>query len=56
MGIEYSLPLVDTGVSTTCTTVSHGQWLILFGLMLQLLGWAFATLFVAGFTNAVRKT
>lgn len=29
---------------------------VLIGWGLRLLAWAFATLFVAGFTNAVRKT
>ena len=31
-------------------------WLTAAGWVLQLLAWAFAALFIAGFTSAVRKT
>jgi hypothetical protein len=50
--------LVKTGTRDHCdtTTSTTGQALTLIGWGLQLLAWAFATLFVAGFTGIVRKT
>jgi hypothetical protein len=58
VGLDLSLPLIRTGARDTCTTTNTpaGQRLTLAGWMLQLLAWALATLFVAGFTSAVRKT
>ena len=56
-GLELSLPLIHSSALETCsvTDTAKGQALTSCGWMLQLLAWAFATLFVAGFTTAVRK-
>ena len=58
VGLDFGLPLVKTGTPAHCepTTSPSGQVLTVAGWGLQLLAWAFATLFVAGFTGAVRKT
>jgi hypothetical protein len=59
LGIDTALPLVTTPVGNTClvrSTNISGQVLTAAGVTTQILGWAFATLFVAGFTGAVRKT
>jgi len=58
IGLDLGLPLIKTGTRDHCdtTTSTTGQVLTAAGWGLQLLAWAFATLFVAGFTGAVRKT
>ncbi len=58
VGLDLGTPLLKTGVRDRCqaTTSSAGQALTVAGWLLQLLAWAFATLFIAGFTGAVRKT
>lgn len=58
VGLDLSLPLVKTGAQGQCapTTTRTGSTITVLGWLLQLLAWAFATLFVAGFTGAVRKT
>jgi hypothetical protein len=58
LGVDTALPLVTLVVGTTCVPrpTSAGQVITVAGLTAQILGWAFATLFVAGFTGAVRKT
>jgi hypothetical protein len=56
IGVDLSLPVVKTSVIDTCVVTGDGTWLTAAGLGFQLLGWAFAILFVAGFTSAVRKT
>jgi hypothetical protein len=58
VGLDLGLPLVKTGTQAHCepTTSTTGQVLTVAGWGLQVLAWAFATLFVAGFTGAVRKT
>jgi hypothetical protein len=58
VGLDLGLPLVKTGTRAHCDTTASttGQALTLAGWGLQLLAWAFATLFVAGFTGIVRKT
>lgn len=58
IGLDLGTPLISTGSSARCqlTSSATGQALTLTGWLLRLLAWAFATLFVAGFTNAVRKT
>jgi hypothetical protein len=38
------------------TNTAPGQFLMVAGVVLQLLAWAFATLFVAGLTGVARKT
>ena len=58
LGLDLGLPLIKTGARETCTATSSGTgdaitvslWL------LQVAAWALATLFIAGFTGAVRKT
>jgi hypothetical protein len=58
VGLDLGLPLIKTGARDHCDTTASttGQALTVTGWGLQLLAWAFATLFVAGFTSAVRKT
>jgi len=58
IGLDVGTPLIKTGARDRCqsTTTSAGQALTMAGWLLQLLAWTFATLFVAGFTSAVRKT
>ncbi|MGW8378188.1 hypothetical protein [Streptomyces sp. ODS28] len=57
VGLELGLPLVKAGIRRCVVTDSGtGQALAASGLALQGLSWAFATLFVAGFTGAVRKS
>ena len=58
VGLDLGLPLIKTGTRDHCDTTSSatGQVLTVAGWVLQLLAWAFGTLFVAGFTGAVRKT
>jgi hypothetical protein len=58
VGLDLGLPLIKTGTRDHCDTTAStsGQVLTAAGWGLQLLAWAFATLFVAGFTGAVRKT
>jgi hypothetical protein len=58
VGLDLGLPLVRTGARARCDTTASttGQVLTVAGWGLQLLAWAFATLFVAGFTGIVRKT
>lgn len=58
VGLQLSLPLIKTSLPGHCavTSIAAGQALTLSGWALQALSWAFATLFVAGFTGAVRKT
>ncbi|HEY3609030.1 MAG TPA: hypothetical protein VGL06_16125, partial [Pseudonocardiaceae bacterium] len=57
VGLDYGTPLLSTGASSVChpTTATPGQVLTIIGWVLGLAGWGFATLFVAGFTSAVRK-
>ena len=58
VGLDLGLPQVNPGAQAHCETTASpsGQVLTVTGWVLQLLAWAFATLFVAGFTGAVRKT
>ncbi|MFF3910536.1 hypothetical protein ACFYZJ_32335 [Streptomyces sp. NPDC001848] len=56
-GLNVSLPLVKVATGTCAVTNTiAGQALTTAGWLLQVLAWAFTTLFVAGFTSAVRKT
>jgi len=57
-GLDLGLPLIKTGAQAHCsvTDTAAGTALTVGGWGLQLASWAFATLFVAGFTGAVRKT
>jgi hypothetical protein len=58
VGLDLGTPLVTTGTRSRCDTTDTeaGQALAVSGWVLRLLAWAFATLFIAGFTGAVRKT
>ncbi|MEV6008958.1 hypothetical protein AB0M29_19340 [Streptomyces sp. NPDC051976] len=58
VGLDLGLPVVKTGAQDLCvpTDTRTGQTLTVTGWLLQLAAWAFATLFIAGFTGAVRKT
>ncbi|HVW43511.1 MAG TPA: hypothetical protein VHC18_19395 [Amycolatopsis sp.] len=58
VGLDLGTPLVSTGARSRCDTTdaATGQILTITGWALRLLAWAFATLFIAGFTGAVRKT
>jgi hypothetical protein len=58
VGLDLGTPLLKTGARETCsvTRTAAGQWLTVVGWFLQVLAWAFAVLFIAGFTGAVRKT
>ncbi|MEU5847289.1 hypothetical protein [Saccharopolyspora shandongensis] len=58
LAIDQAVPLVKTGSKQLCqidTNKSVGQFYFAASWSTQLLGWAFATLFVAGFTGIVRK-
>jgi hypothetical protein len=57
VGLDLGTPLIKTGAHEGCqfTHTPIGQTLTAVGWILQLLAWTFATLFVAGFTSAVRK-
>jgi hypothetical protein len=58
VGLDLGIPLLRTGARDQCapTTTDAGQALTVTGWLLQILAWAFAALFIAGFTGAVRKT
>lgn len=58
VGLDLGTPLITTGARGRCeaTNATSGQILTITGWALRLLAWAFASLFVAGFTSAVRKT
>ncbi|MHA5053286.1 hypothetical protein [Streptomyces sp. SD15] len=53
IGLELGLPLIKAGVRNSChiTDNAAGHALVLTGWALQALAWAFASLFVAGFTS-----
>ncbi|MBM2616285.1 hypothetical protein JIG36_12025 [Actinoplanes sp. LDG1-06] len=57
VGLDLGTPLLKTAARESCvpTTTGAGPWLTVGGWFLQVLAWAFAALFVAGFTGAVRK-
>jgi len=58
VGLDLGSPLISPGGRTHCdyTTTTMGEFLTISGWVLRLIAWAFATLFIAGFTGAVRKT
>ncbi len=58
VGLDLGLPLIRTGARDYCaaTHTTLGDTVAVAGWTVQLAAWAFATLFVAGFTGAVRKT
>lgn len=58
VGLDTGLPLIKTTARDYCspTSTKVGETITIAGWVLQLLAWAFATLIIAGFTGAVRKT
>jgi len=56
VGLDLGTPLLTTRSRCDVTTSGAGQILTMTGWALRLLAWAFATLFIAGFTSAVRRT
>ncbi|MER7333546.1 MULTISPECIES: hypothetical protein [unclassified Micromonospora] len=58
VGLDLGTPLIKTSARDRCqpTNTPAGQTITIASWFLQLLAWTFATLFIAGFTNAVRKT
>ena len=58
LGLAWAIPLVSAGTDSTCTlntTAPAGQWMTLASWVLNLGGWALATLVVAGYTGIVRR-
>ncbi|MFD9737539.1 hypothetical protein [Umezawaea sp. NPDC059074] len=59
LALNAATPLVKPDTQQRCqvlTTTGLGQFVVVATWLLQALAWAFATLFVAGFTGLVRKT
>ena len=61
VGLDLNLPIGKSVARDRCdlakdSTSVTAAWLTAGGWVLQLLAWAFAALFIAGFTSAVRKT
>jgi hypothetical protein len=56
VGLDLGTPLLSTRTRCDTTTSAAGQVLVVSGWLLRLLAWGFATLFIAGFTSAVRRT
>lgn len=58
IGLDLGTPLITTDTRTRCDTTdtTAGQILTITGWTLRIIAWAFATLFIAGFTGVVRKT
>ena len=58
VGLDLGAPVISTGARSHCdyTETTTGTILTATGWALRLLVWAFATLFIVGFTGAVRKT
>jgi len=57
VAIDNTVPLVGTDASEKCVPLetTRGAILTVAGWVLQLFGWVFATLFVAGFTGIIRR-
>ncbi|MEV0399794.1 hypothetical protein [Actinoallomurus sp. NPDC050550] len=58
LGVDLALPLIKTGSRHRCdlaATKWSEEWIVAVGWVFQILGWALATLFVAGYTGLVRK-
>ena len=61
-GLDLNLPVGTSSVAragcdlTKDSTSVTAAWLSALGWVMRLLAWAFAALFIAGFTSAVRKT
>lgn len=58
LGFDLAIPIVSTNSRKSCdlkATKPSEQWLVAVGWIFQILGWAFTTLFVAGYTGLIRK-
>ncbi|MEV0704354.1 hypothetical protein AB0I53_41445 [Saccharopolyspora sp. NPDC050389] len=58
LAVDIAVPLIKTGGQQCCefnADIPGSGWFIATGWLTRFLGWAFATLFVAGFTGLVRK-
>ena len=58
LGLDLGLPAINTGLNNRCaldSTSAAGQILTGAAWLLQALGWALATLVVAGYTGLIRK-
>jgi len=55
-GLDAGTPLITPKAKCETTNTAWGTVLTVSGWVFKLLAWAFATLFIAGFTGAVRKT
>ncbi len=59
LAVDTAIPLLKSGGGKRCeivATTGWGQALYVTTYVFHMLGWAFATLFVAGYTGLVRKT
>jgi len=61
VGLDLNLPIGKSVARDHCDVATDSAsvtatWLTAAGWVLQLLAWAFAALFIAGFTSAVRRT
>ncbi|SDL18935.1 hypothetical protein SAMN04488074_109233 [Lentzea albidocapillata subsp. violacea] len=58
LAADLAIPLVKLGGTPRCELANGpaGQWATGAGWVVQILGWSFATLSVAGFTGLVRKS
>ena len=61
VGLDLNLPVGTSVARADCDLAKNSAsvaaaWLTAAGWVLRLLAWAFAALFIAGFTSAVRKT
>jgi hypothetical protein len=61
VGLDLNLPVGTSLARAGCNLTKDAgsataTWLTAAGWVLRLLAWGFAALFIAGFTNAVRKT
>ncbi len=58
LAADLAIPLVKLGGTPRCELANGaaGQWATTAGWVVQILGWSFATLSVAGFTGLVRKS
>ena len=61
MGLDLNLPVGTSVARADCdltkdSASTTAAWLSAVGWVLRLAAWAFAALFIAGFTSAVRKT
>ncbi|WP_460354292.1 hypothetical protein [Actinoallomurus acanthiterrae] len=58
LGVDLAIPLVNTSSRQRCNltaTKPSEEWIVAVGWVFQIVGWALATLFVAGYTGLIRK-